>query len=78
MPTILVVGSYRFFFYSSDADEPVHVHVQSGDCSAKFWVNPARLQSSKGFNQRQLGELLKIVEKHSTLFERKWHEYFNP
>ncbi len=77
MPTILVVGSYRFFFYSSDAQEPIHVHVQSGVCSAKFWINPTRLQSSKGFNHRQITEIMKLVEKNSGLFERKWHEYFN-
>lgn len=77
MPTILVVGSYRFFFYSSDANEPMHVHVQSGDFSAKFWISPVRLQVSKGFNQRQIREVLKIVEKNVLLFERKWHEYFN-
>ena len=77
MLTILVVGSYRFFFYSSDASEPVHVHIQSGSSSAKFWISPARLQSSKSFNERELREILKIVKKHSALFERKWHEYFN-
>jgi hypothetical protein len=76
LPTILVVGSYRFFFYSSDAVEPIHIHVQSENSSAKFWINPVRLQSSKGFNQRQLGEIMKIIEKHTVLFERKWHEYF--
>ena len=77
MPTILIVGPYRFFFYSSDAPEPVHVHVQSGNSSAKFWVNPARLHSSKGYNEQELGEILKIVKKHKGLFERKWHEYFS-
>ncbi len=77
MPTILVVGPYRFFFYSSDAAEPVHIHVQSGNSSAKFWLNPARLQSSKGFNERQIRQMLKLVEKHSPFFERKWHEYFD-
>jgi hypothetical protein len=76
MPTILIVGSFRFFFYSSDAKEPIHIHVQSGNSSEKFWINPTRLESSKGFNQRQVLEILKIIEKHTTLFERKWHEYF--
>ncbi len=77
MPTLLIVGPYRFFFYSSDAVEPPHVHVQSGASSAKFWLNPARLQSSKGFNERQIRQILKLVEKHGSFFERKWHEYFD-
>ena len=27
MPTILRIGPYRFFFYSSEDGEPIHVHV---------------------------------------------------
>jgi len=77
MPTILVVGNYRFFFYSSDASEPLHVHVRSGDAVAKFWVNPARIQASKGYNEHELRAILKLVQKNADLFERKWHEYFS-
>ncbi len=36
MPTILSVGSFRFFFYASDRDEPHHVHVERDDKIAKF------------------------------------------
>lgn len=43
MPTVLRTGPYRFLFYSGDAEEPVHVHVERGDSSAKFWLsNTAR------------------------------------
>lgn len=28
MPTVKREGSYRFFFYSSDREEPVHIHVE--------------------------------------------------
>ncbi len=28
MPTVLRSGPYRFFFYASDRDEPVHIHVE--------------------------------------------------
>ena len=40
MPTILRVGAYRFFFYASDRAEPVHVHVEGADGTAKFWLDP--------------------------------------
>jgi len=51
MPTVLKLKSYRFFFYSSDKEEPPHIHVESGDKVAKFWLDPVRLQSSGGFNR---------------------------
>jgi hypothetical protein len=28
MPTVLRSGPYRFFFYSGDAGEPSHVHIE--------------------------------------------------
>ena len=31
MPTILREGPYRFFFYASDREEPLHVHVERDD-----------------------------------------------
>jgi hypothetical protein len=36
-------------FYSSDAEEPPHVHVERDDNSAKFWLGPVRLENSGGF-----------------------------
>jgi uncharacterized protein DUF4160 len=47
MPTVLRVGPYRFFFYASDRAEPVHVHVEGGDGSAKFWLAPVRLHATR-------------------------------
>jgi Domain of unknown function (DUF4160) len=36
MPTVLRSGSYRFYFYSHEANEPPHVHVDRDDLSAKL------------------------------------------
>jgi hypothetical protein len=44
MPTVLQGGPYRFFFYAGDRDEPPHIHVERHRSSAKFWLNPVRLQ----------------------------------
>jgi hypothetical protein len=76
MPTVAIIGAYRFFFYSADADEPLHIHVQAGTAAAKFWLHPVRLCRSKGFNDHELREILKIVQKNILVFERKWHDYF--
>ena len=50
MPTVLKVRLYRFFFYAGDRDEPGHIHVESDDKIAKFWLDPVRLQSSGEFS----------------------------
>ena len=76
MPTVLRVGSYRFFFYAGDRDEPLHIHVESEDKMAKFWLEPLRLQSSGGFNRMEISKMQKIVEEHHTHLTEAWHDYF--
>jgi len=76
MPTALRVGPYRFFFYSGDRDEPPHVHVERDDEVAKFWLEPVRLRSSKGFGSAELNRLRRLVEENQTELRRAWDEHF--
>ena len=43
MPNVLRVGRYRFFFFSNEGHEPVHIHVEKGEKYAKFWLKPISL-----------------------------------
>ena len=40
MPSVLILGPYRFFFFAGDHVEPPHVHVERDDCVAKFCLFP--------------------------------------
>ncbi|MFA5031449.1 MAG: DUF4160 domain-containing protein [bacterium] len=77
MPTILKVKGYRFFFFSNENNEPPHIHVESADNYAKFWLNPISLAKSIGYNAKELRIIREIVEKHANLFKEKWNEYFS-
>ena len=76
MPTVLRVGSYRFFFYAGDRDEPPHVHVEREDKVAKFWLDPSRLQRSGGFSRREIDKMHKLVSRHQGKLLEAWNEYF--
>lgn len=76
MPTVLRHGPYRFFFYASDRDEPVHVHVERDDNGAKFWLDPVRLQSSGGFSRIELNQIERLVIEHQRHLLEAWNEYF--
>jgi Domain of unknown function (DUF4160) len=76
MPTVLRVGRYRFFFYASDRAEPVHVHVQAGDATAKFWLAPIRLERSRGFARHELSRVQRLITEHREHLMRSWNEYF--
>ena len=76
MPTVLRIGPYRFFFYASDRDEPIHIHVERDDNVAKFWLDPVRLQSSGGFSRSEIGQIERLVRQHRLTLLGAWNEYF--
>lgn len=77
MPTVLRDGPYRFFFYSGDRDEPPHVHVERDDCEAKFWLDPVRLERSRGFARREINRIQAFIEGSRRELLERWNEYFN-
>lgn len=54
MPTVLRIGRFGFFFFSMEGNEPLHIHVESNDKYAKFWLEPVELLKSIGFSAREL------------------------
>ncbi|MBC8265035.1 MAG: DUF4160 domain-containing protein [Anaerolineales bacterium] len=77
MPTVLISGPYRFFFYSGDRDEPPHIHVERERNKAKFWLDPVRLQYSRGFSQSEIKRIQRRVEENRERFLRRWNEFFS-
>lgn len=76
MPTVLRQGPYRFYFFSADGDEPVHVHVERDDKIAKYWLGPVRLQSSRGFAAMEISRIAKIIKQHEKEIGEEWNAYF--
>jgi hypothetical protein len=57
-------GPYRFFIWSNEPPGPAHVHVESGDGHAKFWLDPVSLADSDGYNAREIARIRRLVEAH--------------
>ena len=76
MPTIIIDG-YKFGFYSSDIQEPPHVHVIHGDNVAKIWLVPVSIEYSRGYNQPELSRILKLTRKNQERLLKAWNDYFN-
>lgn len=77
MPTIFRnLDGYRFFFFSLDRGEPIHVHIDKDKKHAKFWLEPISLAKSKNFRSHELTEIRKLIEVHLEEIRRKWHEHF--
>jgi Domain of unknown function (DUF4160) len=76
MPTVLRIGPYRFYFYSSDGLEPAHIHVERDDCVAKYWLDPVRLAKSRGFTPAEQRTIEDLVVEHRLVLQEAWDEYF--
>lgn len=76
MPTIYSENGFRFFFYSND-HLPIHIHVEKSGKTAKFFLDPVELSSSKNFKASELREIRIIINSKIELFKEKWDEYFN-
>ncbi len=73
MPTILRIGPFRFFFYSSDVMEKMHIHVGSGRKEAKFWIEPLELAENEGFSEHELRTIKKHIAEHKDTIENEWN-----
>jgi hypothetical protein len=76
MPTVLRSGSYRFYFYSHEPNEPPHIHVDRDELSAKFWLDPVQLARNFGFRAHELRTIQSIVTERRRRFLEAWNEFF--
>lgn len=74
-PTVLQSGPYRLFF-SSDRGEPIHVHVTRDRKTAKFWLEPVRLEYNDGFSVNELRKVEGVVVSNEAQLVQAWHDYF--
>jgi hypothetical protein len=77
VPTILRSGKYRFFFFSNEGGEPRHIHVESGDSYAKFWLEPLDLAKSVGYKDIELAEIRRMIQANIILLKASWDAYFS-
>ena len=77
MPTVLLHGRYRFFFYSREPGEPPHIHVEHDDKVAKYWLEPVALADSRRFRDHELRALRDLVNANRQRFLDAWHEHFD-
>lgn len=75
-PTVLQSGPYRLFFFSSDRGEPIHVHVTRDRKTAKFWLEPVRLEYNHGFSANELRKVENVVRNNEPQLVQAWHECF--
>ena len=52
----------------------MHIHVQTPDGEAKFWMEPKiELAKTIGLKPKELGKLKKIIEEHREIIINEWN-----
>ena len=54
--------------------QPLHIHAMKEKAIAKFWFDPVRLASNKGFRDHELREIADLITAHGELIRRCWDE----
>ncbi|MGK6314448.1 DUF4160 domain-containing protein [Neorhizobium sp. DT-125] len=76
MPTLLIWHGYKFRFYALDVGEPPHVHIVKGSKSLKVWLRSLEVAQNKGYNDQEIGRLLKVAADHRDEWLGVWHDFF--
>ncbi len=79
MPTILYIDGWRFFFYSNERREPIHIHCQKAEKESKYWLDQKNfeVQEAYSFNMNNKDKRLvkKIIYEYFELIEKAWNEF---
>ena len=76
-PSVFREKGYRFYFLSNEEDR-VHIHVTCEDGEAKFWLEPiVSMAVSHGLKPRRLMEIQGIVEAHRDEIAKAWQSHFH-
>ena len=78
MPTVLLIKGYRFFFYSHEGNEPMHIHIEKADAEAKVWLKPEiKTAFFIDFSKREQREIIDLTKQNYETLKQKWNEYFS-
>ncbi len=75
-PTVFRESGFRFYFFSRE--EPrMHVHVQSQNGEAKYWLEPkVELAQHTGLSRNEINEALRLVQEHENEIRSAWLKHF--
>ncbi|HAH08230.1 MAG TPA: hypothetical protein DCM05_17180 [Elusimicrobia bacterium] len=79
MPTVLMVAGWRFFFYSNERNEPVHIHCRKADAEAKYWLDIDSFEAveahSYNMSPADKRAVRKIIFEHFDYIVAEWKRW---
>jgi hypothetical protein len=78
VPTVFREEGFRFFFYSNEMEEPMHVHVEKGEGEGKVWLEP-KIETAYflGLKEQERKRALQSIQSHIGTIVKAWNEHFH-
>jgi hypothetical protein len=76
MPTTIIAG-YKFRFYSSDVNEPPHMHVIREKNVTQIWLDPIEVEYNRGYNRTELNRIVRLTQENQRRLLEAWYEHFS-
>ena len=74
-PTVFREKGYRFYFLSNE-ESRIHIHIASEHGEAKFWLEPiVSLATYYRLSPSQLNNIQSIVEEHKNEIIEAWQKH---
>lgn len=77
MPTVLVLSGWRFFFYSNESGEPIHIHCRKAEMECKFWIYPEEYEVEIAYEynigSKEKRFLRKTIFEHFEYLIEQWN-----
>ena len=76
-PAIYRERGFKFFFFSNE-EKRMHVHIVGHEGEAKFWIDPTiQLAKSYSLSVKELAKLESSVKEHEDEIRTAWKRHFN-
>ncbi len=79
MPTVLLLYGWRFYFYSNEGNEPIHIHADKGEKKCKYWLDSKTFSVEEGFTRkmspRDKRQVIKIIFENFEFIESEWKRH---
>ena len=76
MPTILLLHGWRFYFYSNEGNEPMHIHAQKAERECKYWLDADAFEIQQAFaynlSARDTREVRQIIFQNFDYIVAEW------
>jgi hypothetical protein len=75
-PTVFKAKGFRFFFFSNE-EERIHIHVKSSSGEAKFWLDPAiEVAVNYGLSENEVNQASRLIKEHEHEIRSFWQDHF--